>query len=169
MSDKTDVPAAPLGRRRLVLVRHAKAVSDSGGSDQARELTGRGRKDAAKIGGWLADRLGDIDAVWSSSAVRARQTFETMADRLTAAPEPELRDDLYDAGPDDLFELLREADDSVAVLVVVGHNPTIERLQAWLSGDDRGFPTCAVGIVEFDGSWADLQPGGGRLVEFSVP
>jgi phosphohistidine phosphatase len=81
----------------------------------------------------------------------------------------ELRDDLYDAGPDDLFELLREADDSVAVLVVVGHNPTIERLQAWLSGDDRGFPTGAVGIVEFEGSWADLQPGAGCLVDFTVP
>jgi phosphohistidine phosphatase len=169
VTDKTDVPVAPTSRRRLVLVRHAKAVSDSGGSDRARELSGRGRKDAAKIGGWLAGRLGDIDAVWSSSAVRARQTFEAIAERLTAAPAVDLRDDLYDAGPDDLFELLREADDSVAVLVVVGHNPTIERLQAWLSGDDRGFPTCAVGIVEFEGSWADLQPGDGRLADFTVP
>ena len=168
VTNSTD-PAAPIRRRRLVLVRHAKAVSDSGGSDQARELAGRGRKDAAKIGGWLDGRLGQIDAVWSSSAVRARQTFEAIAERLTAAPVADLRDDLYDAGPDDLLELVREADDNVAVLVVVGHNPTIERLQAWLSGDDRGFPTCAVGIVEFDGSWADLQPGDGRLVDFTVP
>ena len=169
MTNSTDVPAAPTSRRRLVLVRHAKAVAESGGSDRARELAGRGRKDAAKIGGWLDGRLGQIDAVWLSSAVRARQTFEAIAERLTAAPEADLRDDLYDAGPDDLLELVREADDSVAVLVVVGHNPTIERLQAWLSGDDRGFPTCAVGIVEFEGSWADLQPGDGRLVDFTVP
>jgi phosphohistidine phosphatase len=169
VTNSTDEPAAPASRRRVVLVRHAKAVSDSGGSDRARELAGRGRKDAAKIGAWLDRRVGDIDAVWSSSAVRARQTFEAMAERLTAAPRVDLRDDLYDAGPDDLLELLREADDSVAVLVVVGHNPTIERLQAWLSGDDRGFPTCAVGIVEFDGSWAQLQPGDGRLVDFTVP
>jgi phosphohistidine phosphatase len=153
----------------LVLVRHAKAVSDSGGSDRARELAGRGRKDAAKIGGWLDARLSRIDAVWSSTAVRARQTFEAIAERLTAAPVAELRDDLYDAGPDDMLELLREADDSVSVLVVVGHNPAIERLQAWLSGDDLGFPTCAVGIVEFEGSWADLEPGDGRLVDFTVP
>lgn len=169
VTNSTDVPATPTSRRRLVLVRHAKAVSDSGGSDRARELSGRGSKDAAKIGGWLAGRLGDIDAVWSSSAVRARQTFEAIAERLTTAPEVDLRDDLYDAGPDHLLELLREADDSVTVLVVVGHNPTIERVQAWLSGDDRGFPTGAVGIVEFEGSWADLQPGDGRLVDFTVP
>ena len=81
----------------------------------------------------------------------------------------DLRDDLYDAGPDDLLELVREADDSVAVLVVVGHNPTIERLQAWLSDDDRGFLAGAVAILEFEGSWADLDPGGARLVAFTVP
>jgi phosphohistidine phosphatase len=169
VSDSTDVPAVPRSTRRLVLVRHAKAVSDPGGSDQTRELTGGGRKDAARIGGWLNGRLSYVDAAWSSSATRARQTFEAIADRLAAAPEVDLRDDLYDAGPDDLLELVREADDRLVVLMVVGHNPTIERLQAWLSGDDRGFPAGAVGIVEFEGSWADLQPGDGRLVDFSVP
>jgi phosphohistidine phosphatase len=169
VSDLTDGPAASTSPRRLVLVRHAKAASDPGGSDRSRELTGGGRQDAARVGGWLNVRLSHVDAVWSSSATRARQTFEAIAERLTAAPPVELRDDLYDAGPDDLLELVREAADSVVVLVVVGHNPTIERLQAWLSEDDRGFPAGAVGIVEFEGSWADLQPGDGHLVDFTVP
>lgn len=120
------------------------------------------------MGAWLGGRLGRIDAVWSSSAARARETFEIMATRLSEPPKPELRHDLYDAGPDDLLELVREADDETRVLLVVGHNPTIERLQAWLSGDDRGFPTGATAIIEFDGSWADLQPGDGRLVDFTV-
>jgi phosphohistidine phosphatase len=155
--------------RRLVLVRHAKAVSDSGGSDRARVLTDRGRKDASGVGGWLRGRLPHIDAVWSSSAVRAEQTFEALAANLTDAPRPDLLDALYDAGPDDLLEMAREADDSTRVLLVVGHNPTIERVQAWLSGDDRGFPAGAAAIIEFDGSWADLQPGDGRLVDFTVP
>ena len=101
--------------------------------------------------------------------MRAAQTFEAIAAHLTGAPAPDLRDDLYDAGPDDLLEMVREADDSTVVLVVVGHNPTIERLQAWLSEDDRGFPTGATAIVEFEGSWADLQPGDARLVDFTVP
>jgi phosphohistidine phosphatase len=166
VSDSTDAPAGP---RRLVLVRHAKAVSDAGGSDQARELSGQGRKDAATVGGWLTGRLSSVDAAWSSSAVRARQTFEAIAERLTFPVRVDLRDDLYDAGPDDLLELVREADDGVVVLMVVGHNPTIERLQAWLSEDDRGFPAGAAAIVEFDGSWADLSPGAARLVAFTVP
>ena len=169
VSDATDVPAIPTSPRRLVLVRHAKAVSDSGGSDQARELSDRGRKDASTIGGWLGGAARHIDAAWSSSAVRAGQTFDAVAARLTGAPRPTCVTIVYEAGPDDLLELVREADEDTRVLMVVGHNPTIERLQAWLSGDDRGFPAGAVAIVEFDGSWADLQPGDGRLVDFTVP
>ena len=169
MSDSTEVPAASQGVRQLVLVRHAKAVSDGRDNDRARTLTGRGRKDAATVGAWLGGRLGHIDAVWSSSAARAKETFEVMAERLSDAPAPQLRDDMYDAGPDDLLEMVREADDGTRVLVVVGHNPTIERLSAWLTEDDRGFPTCATAIIEFDGSWADLDPGDARLVDFRVP
>jgi phosphohistidine phosphatase len=169
VNDSTDVPTAVTSPRRLVLVRHAKAASDAGGSDRARGLTDRGRRDASTIGAWLDRRLPRIDAVWSSSAVRAAQTFEAIAALLTAAPAVQLRDDLYDAGPDDLLEMVREADDSTQVLLVVGHNPTIERVAAWLTEDDRGFPTSATAIVEFDGSWADLQPGDARLVDFTVP
>lgn len=168
MNDSTGATVSATSRR-LVLVRHAKAESDSGGSDRKRGLTRHGRKDAERIGAWLQGRLPGIDAVWSSSAARAAQTCEALAAGLTGVPAVELRDDLYDAGPDNLLELVREADDGTRVLVVVGHNPTIERLQAWLSGDDRGFPACAVGIIEFEGTWADLEPGAGRLVDFTVP
>jgi phosphohistidine phosphatase len=169
VSDSTDVSADAARLRRLVLVRHAKAASGSGGSDRARELTDSGRQDAARVGGWLHGRLSSVDAAWSSSAVRARQTFEAIAERLTIPVHVDLRDDLYDAGPDDLLELVREADDSVSVLMVVGHNPTIQRLQAWLSEDDRGFPAGAVAILEYEGSWAELDPGDARLVDFTVP
>jgi phosphohistidine phosphatase len=171
VSESADAPGTPTDPRQLVLVRHAKAVSDSRNNDRQRELTGRGRSDAAKIGAWLGRRLGRIDASWSSSAVRARETYEAIAAHLTSAPEPDLRDVIYDAGPDDLLELVRQADDRIRVLMVVGHNPTIERLQAWLTEDDRGFPAGAAAIVEFSGSWADLEPGDGdaRLVAFTVP
>jgi phosphohistidine phosphatase len=169
VNESIDADAVPTSPRRLVLIRHARAASDSGGSDRRRELTGQGRADASRIGGWLSGRLPRVDTVWSSSAVRAAQTFEAITSHLTGAPPAELRDDLYDAGPDDLLEIVRDAEDSTRVLMVVGHNPTIERLQAWLSEHDRGFPAGAVAIIEFDGSWADLQPGDGQLVDFTVP
>jgi phosphohistidine phosphatase len=169
VSESTGPPGTTAIPRRLVLVRHAKARQDAGGTDRSRRLTDGGRTDAAQIGTWLAGRLPRIDAGWTSSAVRAVQTYAAMAGALANAPEPEPRDDLYEAGPDDLFDLFREVDDSVRALLVVGHNPTIERVQAWLTGDDRGFPAGAAAIVELNGGWADIEPGAGRLVDFTVP
>ncbi|MDQ1666734.1 MAG: phosphohistidine phosphatase [Actinomycetota bacterium] len=155
--------------RRLVLVRHAKAVSSSDVSDRSRPLTDRGRADAGTGGGWLDWRVQLIDAIWSSSALRAQQTTEEIRARLTSAPEPRLRDDLYDAGPDDLLDIIRSAPDDIRTLVVVGHNPTIEVLSARLTGDDRGFRAAAMAIIEFDNDWVGLSPGGGRLVDFVEP
>ena len=41
--------------RRLLLLRHAKTETDApSGHDQDRRLDGRGHRDAAEIGGWMA-------------------------------------------------------------------------------------------------------------------
>ncbi|MGZ4609511.1 MAG: SixA phosphatase family protein [Actinomycetes bacterium] len=163
-------PSDPGGeRRRLVLVRHAKAVKSPGGSDRDRPLTDGGRTDAGTVGGWLDWRMQLIDAIWSSSATRARQTAEELRVRLTDPPETVLRDDLYEAGPDDLLDVIRSAGDEIRTLVVVGHNPTIEELSARLTGDDRGFKTGAAAIIELASDWVGLSPGGGRLVDFVAP
>jgi phosphohistidine phosphatase len=157
------------GSRLLVLVRHAKATSHAAGSDHERPLTKGGRADAATVGAWLRRRLGTVDETWCSSAVRARQTLETIAAVLADGPPADDRDEIYDAGPDDLLDMVRDAAATTRTLLVVGHNPTVERLQAWLTGDDRGFPAGAAAVVELGCPWGDVQPGAGRLVDFVVP
>ncbi len=154
---------------RLVLVRHAKAASSTGGGDRGRPLTDKGRADSAAAGGWLAAQVDRVDALWSSSAVRARETTEELASRLPGAPAPQWRDDLYDAGARDLVELVADAGDAVGVLVVVGHNPTIEAAYELLTGDRRGFRPGAVAVVGLTGDWPDLDEGAGRLLEFWSP
>jgi phosphohistidine phosphatase len=154
---------------RLVLVRHAKAGGSTGGGDRSRPLTDKGHTDAAAAGAWLAQQVPRVDALWSSSAVRARETTEGLAARLTSAPAPQWLDDLYDAGPDDLMELVADAADDVGVLAVVGHNPTIEVAHAILTGDHQGFRPGAVAVVEVTGGWAELREGAGRLLEFWSP
>ena len=68
--------------------------------------------------------------------------------------------------------------DAVSALVVVGHNPTMAYLAQLLDdgeGDPAvvgelagGFPTSAVAVFEYDGSWADLAEGSAHLVAFHV-
>jgi phosphohistidine phosphatase len=92
--------------------------------------------------------------------------------------EADLDEGLYSAGPDTALDLIRRTPPDTAVLVVVGHNPTMAQLAQLLDdgeGDPEacsamatGFPTSAVAVFEYDGAWADLDITSARLVAFHV-
>ena len=52
----------------LILWRHAEAEDAIGGDDMGRALSKRGRKQAERVGEWLAARLSDNWLVLSSPA-----------------------------------------------------------------------------------------------------
>jgi phosphohistidine phosphatase len=151
---------------KLLLMRHAKAAPGDGGSDHERPLAARGVGDAATIGRWLAGRVDRLDAVWCSTARRARQTWEGVAGELPDAPEPIYLRAVYEATPTDLLELIRAAPQEVRSLLVVGHNPTMQELVEVLTGRPQDFPTGAVAVIEVDGGW--VQPAA-RLRDFGAP
>jgi phosphohistidine phosphatase len=170
--------------RRLMLLRHAKTETDApSGRDQDRRLTDRGRKDAAEIGGFIADHPPFPDCVLVSPAVRAHQTWElawaVMKD-LVPAPHVELLPDLYGADPAQLLQSIREVS---AVdprrLMVVGHNPGMHELALALTdgGDSAGrraladnLPTSGLAIFDFaTDDWSDVAFRRGRLVLFVSP
>src|SRR3954449_12736162 len=125
--------------RRLVLVRHAKAGNPVATGDKGRPLTDRGRTDASAAGAWLGQRVPRVAVIWTSSAARAREPAAALLAGLSDPPPPQARDELYEAGPGDLVDLLAElaGDDAADVVVVVGHNPTIEAVHDALTGDPR--------------------------------
>jgi phosphohistidine phosphatase len=165
--------------RWLFLVRHAQAESFAE-TDHARALTVRGREDAAATGRWLrvfvGQHGGSPDAAVVSDAVRARQTWEALAD--AAGWDVVVRPDraLYVADPAAAIDLVRVAEPSARSLVVVGHDPTIGVLVQLLQdgeGDPGaveasmgGHPTAAVAAFEVAGEWADLDEGGATLRAF---
>jgi len=161
----------------LVVVRHARA-EDHGPTDFERSLTPTGREDATEAGRWLADQDFTPDHALVSAAVRARETWEALADGAGWSLRPELDRGMYAAEPDTVLDLVGLVDDAVQRLVVVGHNPTIGYL-AHLLGDGSwgpdvdhrllsGFPTCAMAVFRWDGSWSDLAMGSARLVASHV-
>lgn len=163
--------------RFVYVVRHAKAAEESpDGSDHARPLTGRGRRQAAQVANDLAS--GPTESlprlVLTSSAVRARKTAERLAEGLGGV-ETWVERTFYNAQPDDVVGRLRELDDDIGAVMVVGHNPTVHQLVLLLlSPDDPGapdrFPTGAVAVVEMPaGRWQDLATGSGHLGRMVVP
>ena len=171
--------------RRLMLLRHAKTETDApGGRDRDRRLEDRGRKDAARIGEWIAHHPPFPDAVLVSPAVRARQTWdlawEAMKDRVDE-PDVELVPDLYGADPAQLLETIRTATipGDPKRLMLVGHNPGMHELALMLMGsgdtDARkaladNLPTAGLAVFDFDvKDWEDVAYRRGKLVLFVSP
>jgi len=153
---------------RLILVRHAKAAAEEGQPDHDRPLTEQGVRDARTMGGWLRDHDVEPDAVWCSSALRARQTWSAAAAEMGAsAVEPSYLRSVYQAGPGDLVDLLRDVSPDVDSVLVLGHNPTMEQALAALTGEPRDFPAAGVAMIEVTGPWS--APSAFRLLEFASP
>ena len=165
----------PAPQHVLVVVRHSKA-EQGGRSDYERELTDRGRRDAAAAGAWLAGEGVAPDRALVSAASRAAQTWNGVASGAGWSVEAELDRGLYTAGPDTALDVLRGLGEDVGCAVIVGHNPTMAVLAQILNDGEgdadagsamaAGFPTSAVAVFAYDGAWADLESA--RLTGFHV-
>lgn len=163
--------------RTVVVMRHAKA-EQSGATDFERHLTERGHADAGAAGRWLAARGVEPELALVSAAVRTQETWDSLVEGAGWDLHPELVEGLYSAGTQTALDLLREVDDAIASVIVVGHNPTMASLAAILDdgeGDEEagnelalGFPTSAVTVFEYDGWWADLDEASASVVGFHV-
>jgi phosphohistidine phosphatase len=158
-------------------MRHGKA-EPGGETDHDRELAQRGWNDALEAGGWLADSGFEPDAALVSAARRAAATWLAVAEGGSFAVEAVYSESLYSAGPEAALDLVRETDDGINTLVVVGHNPTMAYLAQLLddgTGDEEsgrematGFPTSALASFEVSCPWVELDLASARLVAFHV-
>lgn len=166
--------------RRLLLLRHAKAgVSLLGAPDRDRPLIERGRRDAAKIGAYMAAHGLVPDLVLVSPAARARQTWQAAATAFKSAPAADTAERLYDAAPQTILALIKDSPKAVHTLLVIGHNPGLQELAVMLiaSGDidareqlREKFTTAALAILDFAvDDWPQLHLRSGRLERFVTP
>ena len=160
--------------RTLLVLRHAKAAGEPGVNDIERPLTDAGRRDASAAGRWLLDRGITPDWVLCSPARRARQTWQQISAALgEAAPGDDAVSfgrRLYDAGAQDLFDLVNEQPNEARTLLTVGHNPASGQLVALLTGrQDIACPACALAVIRVGESWAAVAPGGGDLAGLWTP
>ena len=162
--------------KRLLLLRHAKSSWDDPSlADRDRPLASRGHQAAERMAEHLRSGAPPVDLVLCSSALRTTETLQHVA-RAFGNAETAVEDGLYGASDEELLDRLRQVSDDVEGVALIGHNPGVQDLAVELagSGDDlermgTKFPTGALAVLEFDGPWAGLAEGGGRLVAFVTP
>ena len=71
---------------------------------------------------------------------------------------PKKTDKLYFGDATDLIKHLRELDESLNNILIVGHNPTLHHLVELLANEqiDR-FTTCNLAIISHAGKWISLN------------
>ena len=166
--------------RRLLLLRHAKSSwADPKQQDFDRPLNARGNAAAQTVASFFTVTNLQPDLVLCSAALRARATLAHLVPVFSRDTEILIERRLYMASAPKLLERVHEIDDAAQMVLMIGHNPGLERFARMLAGsgsdDDLAalnakYPTAALAILEFDtGTWRDVAKGSGRLSEFLSP
>jgi phosphohistidine phosphatase len=165
--------------KTLYLLRHAKSSWKNAALDDFdRPLNKRGRRAAKAMGDHLL-RLSITPAqVLCSPSRRTRETLERIQRRLPVALPVRFEQAIYLAEAHTLLARIHRLSDSLASVMIIGHNPGLEMLACTLTqgGDEeargklaRQFPTGALATLHADiDSWHDLVPGGAVLDAFVV-
>jgi len=135
----------------LVLWRHAEA--EDGVLDMKRELTDKGRRQAAKVAKWLRPRLEGEWRILASPAARARQTADALG------RDYDVRVTLGPSATEDA--LIREADwpRNDGGVIIVGHQPTLGRVAARLLTGHHGDLTIKKGAAWWFSGRYDKRAG----------
>lgn len=167
--------------KRLILLRHAKSSwEDPVQRDFDRPLNDKGRRAAETMGRHMRELGIEWDHAVASPAARVIETLAAASIGYGEAIEPEWDKRAYLASDMTLLEIVHEASDDSASLLISGHNSGLEDLVLLLvpeNGDDalrasleEKYPTASLAEMEFDvESWADIEPESGRLVRFVRP
>jgi phosphohistidine phosphatase len=153
--------------KRLVLVRHAKAVHWGYEDDFNRDLTDRGESDASRVS-YLLETLGiKPDLIISSPASRALQTAVIFSGQLDF-PQKDLviNHELYHGlTTGELLDLIHALPVEVNCAFLFGHNPSFEYYAHGLCKSFNGeMPTSSAVVIDFNAMlWNEITARSGVL------
>lgn len=155
--------------KKLLLIRHAKAVHDNSYDDFERPLKPSGIKDAELMAEKLIHENIKPQILVTSPALRTLATADIFSEFLSL-PKPTEDERIYEASRLTLVNVINGLDDKYDFIGLVGHNPTIEDITYYFTNQMPEFPTCAVVLIEFDfDEWAAISGGTGKLRWYGRP
>lgn len=164
----------------LYILRHAKAeAGNPHQDDHERHITAVGVDAALAMGKYFVQQHVRPDFVLCSTAVRARETWDTVAQSYSDPMPVQLSDRLYLASVNETMQLLAATDEKIQRLMIVGHNPGLHQFSLKLAKSGTGelmdtisikFPTCAFAAIALgDAPWKDIAHMHGELKAFVTP
>ncbi len=153
--------------KTLHLLRHAKSDwSDPTLPDHDRPLNERGKRTrrllARHVTGW------SVDLIVCSTAKRARQTAAPIVAVLACPLREEAA--LYAADVSDVLDVVRSLPDDARVVMLVGHNPSMEEVTDALCWSSPRYPTGALGTIAVAvDHWRDTSRGCGTVTAHVTP
>ncbi|WP_317495748.1 histidine phosphatase family protein [Haloechinothrix sp. LS1_15] len=155
--------------RKLVVARHAKSAWPEGVDDAERPLNERGRRDAPRIGAWLAEHVPELDLVICSPAERARQTWDLTRAGLPREPRVHYQRRVYGASVADLLLVVQSLPNVARAVLLVGHNPGVSELVYALGGGQVDMKTSGLAVLSSDAEWRWWREGTAQLVDTATP
>ncbi len=154
--------------KQLIFMRHAKANVDSmDGTDFARELAQKGEIEAQLMVEKLLKTNYKPTQIIASPAARTKKTASYFVDAFSLSNQQHSFEfSMYNAEFEDLLEIINQVDDKVETLMMVGHNPSMHIIVAYLSNKFLlKMPTAGIVIVKFkEKTWKNIKNGTGEIV-----
>lgn len=157
--------------KTLYILRHAKSSWDNPLlADFERPLNKLGMEAAPLIGEIIYKNRFDPELLLSSPAKRAKQTAVLV--REVGALKPEIRFDerIYEASPQTLVQIVSELGEQADSVLLVGHNPGLEGLIRFLTGETHAMPTSALAVIDLNAeNWSEITADCGTLKNLFRP
>ena len=145
--------------KNLFLLRHAKSSWDNAVlADFDRPLSKRGISNAIQLSEYIHKHSISFDLVLSSPSERTQSTLDLVLSSLDPIPTATLKESIYHASASSLSQLIKEQDDEIKNLLVIGHNPGLHILAETLTNESIvKFPTCAFAKITNFNHWKDID------------
>lgn len=145
----------------LTIVRHGKSSwSNIELNDHERPLKNSGIKRTDKVVKYLRKLDFKPDLIISSSAVRAYQTAQIIAEGIEyPVSKIQKTDAIYHASVRNIYSEIYSVDNSIASLLITGHNPGFtDFVNEFLEPRIDNLPTTGSVCIEFDTTrWEDIS------------
>lgn len=145
---------------KLYLIQHAKALSKQ--EDPERPLSKEGKTELAKIRKFIEPLKFEIDEIWHSEKLRAKQTAEELAGVVKSSAGCVEKDNI--GAKDDPVPVKEAVESGGKDLMIIGHLPFLDKFASLLLAG-----AAEAGIVDFRNAgivYLESDEDGGWSVEW---